>query len=97
MARITVAGGPSDARALPGEVGYIIPTDTTEVPPSAAEGGYAAASGLVDLTPPAHDFASMTLAALRELAKERGLGGAGSKAELAQRLAEQDAAGSGDA
>lgn len=97
MPRITVAGGPSNPGAEPGEVGYVGPE-----PEEAAEGmhmigegdGHHGASGLTVLREapePAPDYASMTQAALREEAKNRGLPVGGSKADLAARLADHDA------
>lgn len=102
MARITVAGGPSDVRALPGEVGYIGPPRDAEPEPveAAAPGGVLPEGWTSDPGPAADsavpDYGSMTQAALRDEAKSRGLPVGGSKADLAARLAEHDAA-AGDA
>lgn len=87
--RITVAGGPSNPAAQPGEVGHV----TAE--PAAAElrGEHGPELvGLPDGTAviPAADYASMSQAALRGEAKTRGLPVGGSKADLAARLNEHD-------
>lgn len=106
MPTITVTGGPSNAGARPGEVGYIgleaeHGPELTELPPGRfvePAGAPAAAdedSGSADLPPsagPASDHASMTVAQLREAAKTRGLPVGGSKADLVARVAEHDAA-----
>lgn len=95
MPRITVAGGPSNADARPGEVGYIGPQDVTQedvaahapeapaVPAAAGDAGPLegdASSG------PAPDYATLTVPQLREAAKERALPTGGTKPELVERL-----------
>jgi hypothetical protein len=98
MPRITVAGGPTNAAARPGEVGYIGPdaaaTEDAAAPAPEAPAVPAAAQGTgpgTSPTPgPVPDYASMTLTQLREQAKERGLTVGGSKADLTARLAGQD-------
>lgn len=103
MPRITVAAGPTNAAALPGEVGYMEPAKATgghtdvaapapEAPavPAATEGADPPTPGPVPGSAP--DYSSMTQAALREEARGRGLPVGGSKADLAGRLAGHDAA-----
>jgi hypothetical protein len=99
--RITVAGGPSNAAAVPGEVGHVPPAEDAppgqwkgergpeliELPAGAAV--FPAGWTQVEAVP---DYGSMTQAALRDEAKTRGLPVGGSKADLAARLAEHDAA-----
>lgn len=92
MPRITVASGPSNAGAAPGEVGYIAPAEP-EAPEVAAE----AVPEVLDEPgpepdPAPADWASKTVGQLRKAAGERGLDTAGPKADLAARLAEHDAA-----
>lgn len=77
--RITVAGGPSNADAVPGEVGYAGP-EPVELPDD----------GPVAAAPADTGWQSMTLAQLREAAKARGLSGSGAKADVVARLAEHD-------
>lgn len=95
MAKITVAGGASNAHALPGETGYIEPADTA---PEAAPEGFLSPD-VAALLPegwnadPGPDYGTMTQAALRDEAKARGLPTGGTKADLAARLAGHDAAG----
>lgn len=79
MPRITVAGGPSNAGAQPGEVGYI-EHKAAEVVAEARAEVHAVA-----------DWASKPLAHLRGAAKDRGLPTAGNKADLAARLVEHEA------
>ncbi len=74
--RITVAEGPSNPAALPGETGYVDP-------------GHAAEPA-DENTPAAVDYTSMSQAALRDEAKTRGLPAGGSKADLAARLNDHD-------
>lgn len=92
MPHITVAGGPSNAAAAPGEVGYVGP-DPTETPtgqaviepspePETAPDGEA--------EPADTSWAAMPLAQLREHAKSRGLSTSGPKADLAARIAAYD-------
>jgi hypothetical protein len=80
MPRITVAGGPSNAAAKPGEVGYI-EHEAAEV-----------AEEVVAEVHVVADWASKPLAHLREAAKDRGLTASGSKTDLAARLVEHTAA-----
>lgn len=79
MPRITVADGPSNAAARPGEVGYIEHEVVVVAEEVAAEVHVAA------------DWASKPLAHLREAAKNRGLTASGSKSDLAARLTEHEA------
>lgn len=102
MPRITVEGGPSNAAALPGEVGHMPPAEDgavaapegwTEVAP--ADVPHEARAPIVEepVTPQdAPDYVSLTQAELRAEAKSRELPAGGSKADLAARLAEHDAA-----
>lgn len=89
--RITVAGGPSNPDALPGETEYTGPG-----PEAAPTVEYRGEHGpeLVDMPPgqpvAAADYVSMTQAALRDEAKTRGLPVGGSKADLAARLNDHD-------
>lgn len=105
MPRITVGGGPSNPDALPGEVGYMPPPgdDAAVASGATAPGGWtqvepareARPAVAEDAEPPQPDapvYTSMTQAALRDEAKSRGLPVGGSKADLAARLAEHDAA-----
>jgi hypothetical protein len=99
--RITVSGGASNPDARPGEVGYVEPVGAQAEPEASAASPMVEAvqedaapppielSGELSGTP---DYGSMTQAALRELAKARGLPVGGSKADLAARLAGNDAA-----
>lgn len=94
MPRITVAEGPSNPDAAPGEVGYTGP-DVDEAPAAKVHGEHG--PELVAMSPDAAvvaaaDYASMTQAALRDEAKTRGLPVGGSKADLATRLTDHDAA-----
>lgn len=73
-------GPATQAPALEGEHG----PELTDLP----DGGYVEPAA----APASGDYASMTQAALREEAKGRGLPSGGSKADLAGRLAEHDAA-----
>lgn len=119
--RITVAGGPSNAAALPGEVGHVAPAE--DAPPVQWKGEHG--PELIELPAPAQvlpegwtadpgpdahasrapivadpvlpgadapDYGSLPKAALVDEAKSRELPVSGSKAELAARLAEHDAA-----
>jgi len=86
MPKITVAAGPSNADAKPGEVGYI-----EHVEHKAAEVASEVAAEVHDVA----DWASKPLAHLREAAKDRGLSTSGSKADLAARLTEHAAAQEG--
>ena len=106
MPRITVAGGASNPQALPGEVGYIEPAESAPAitPHWVAEdgpelvimpqGNTLLPAGWAPAEAPTPDYASMAMAELRAVAKERGLSAGGSKADLAARLAEHDAEGS---
>lgn len=83
MPKITVAAGPSNADAKPGEVGYV------------ERVGHKAAEVAAEVVAEVHDvanWASKPLAHLRDAAKERGLPATGSKADLAARLTEHEAA-----
>jgi len=82
MPKITVAAGPSNADAKPGEVGYI-----EHVEHKAAEVASEVAAEVHDVA----DWVSKPLSHLREAAKERNLSAAGSKADLAARIAEHEA------
>ena len=82
MPKITVAAGPSNADAKPGEVGYIERAER-----KAAE-VVAEAKAEVHV---AEVWAEKPIAHLREAAKDRGLPATGSKADLAARLTEHDA------
>ncbi|TMC47282.1 MAG: hypothetical protein E6J20_19980 [Chloroflexi bacterium] len=82
MPRITVAGGPSNAAAAPGEVGHIQHAEH-----EAAEAVAEVETGVRDVA----DWASKPLAHLREAARERGLPAVGNKADLAARLSEHEA------
>lgn len=113
MPRITVAGGPSNPHAQPGEAGYIEPADPgawewrgehgpelVELPAPAdvlPEGWTADPGPAAGRLADAPDYGLMTQAALRDEAKTRGLPSGGSKAELAARLSEHDTAQAGDA
>ncbi len=87
MPKITVTAGPSNAGAQPGEVGYIKRAEhkAAEV---VAEVKAEVAAEVHD----AVDWASKPLAHLREAAKDRKLPTAGSKADLAARIVEHEAA-----
>lgn len=87
MPRITVASGPSNAGAVPGEVGYIERAEhkAAEVAAEVRAEAKAEVHTVVDWT-------SKSLAHLRVAAKDRGLSAAGPKADLAARLTEHDAA-----
>jgi hypothetical protein len=115
MPRITVEGGPSNAAALPGEVGHMPPAGAgpgdapvEEAPQDAPEapgpGGAADVPGVAHVsrapivadpvTPEADapHYASMTKGELVDEAKSRELPVGGTKADLAGRLTEHDAA-----
>lgn len=89
MPRITAAAGPSNAAAVEGEVGFIKREERK------AE---RAVEKVVTEVRGEHgpevvvDWASKSVAHLREFAKDRGLSTAGSKGDLAARLAEHEAA-----
>lgn len=82
MPRITAAGGPSNAAAVEGEVGFVKREERK------------AAKAVAAVEADAHeaaDWASKTVAHLRKAAEERGLDTAGTKADLAARLTEHEA------
>lgn len=83
MPRITVASGPSNAGAAPGEVGYIERAEhkAAEVKAEAVAEVHAVEA-----------WASKPVAHLRKAAEARGLDTAGSKGDLAARLAEHEVA-----
>lgn len=98
--RITVAAGPTNAAALPGEVGYIPPEDPA-APEDPATPAFEAPSlpaatddaGPLDASPahapapsPASDYAGLTVPQLRAAAKERELPTGGTKTDLIERL-----------
>lgn len=94
MPKITVAAGPSNAGAVEGEVGYIKSEPTEgDVAEIRGEPGPEA----VDLpdgatvAPARTDWSSLSVAKLREHAKDRNLSTTGSKADLAARIAEHEA------
>ena len=101
MPKITVAAGPSNADAVEGEVGYI-KSEPTEGEMAEIRGEHGPeAVDLPDGTtvvPADTDWASLSVAKLREHAKDRNLSTAGSKADLAARIAEHESvsADSGD-
>jgi hypothetical protein len=77
--RITVAGGPSNAAAEPGEVGYVPEETAVEETPAPA----------VEPEPePESLYEEQSVADLKALCRERGLPAGGSKADLVQRLAD---------
>jgi len=82
MPRITVGAGPTNADAAEGEVGFVghAEHEAAEVAAEVKVGVHAAES-----------WAEKPLSRLREAAKERNLSAAGSKAELAARIAEHEA------
>lgn len=97
--RITVANGPTNPDAKPGEVGYIPPPQETPASPAGdvaaapedpAVPAAATGAGPQAATPPpdgpAPDYDALTVAQLREAAKERRLPVGGTKAELVERL-----------
>lgn len=89
MPRITAAGGPSNAAAVEGEVGFIKREERKAE--QAVEKVVAEIRG--EHGPEAVvDWASKTVAHLRKAAEERGLDTTGPKADLAARLAEHEAA-----
>lgn len=112
MPRITVEGGPSNAAALPGEVGHMPPAEdgpgdapVEEAPQDAPEAASAAdvpsvahvsrAPIVADPVTPEADvphYASLTKGELVDEAKARELPVGGTKADLAGRLTEHDAA-----
>ncbi|MEV7389621.1 SAP domain-containing protein [Streptomyces sp. NPDC091215] len=79
--RITVAGGPSNADALPGEPGYIEPAEPAEDPTDAPA---------VDKEPEPVAYQDRPAADLKAELRQRGLPTGGSKTELVQRLTEAD-------
>jgi predicted nucleic acid-binding Zn-ribbon protein len=87
MPHTTVGGGPSNAGAQPGEVGYVGRAEH-----KAAEVVKEAVAEAKAEVHAAEDWASKPLAHLREAAKNRGLPTAGNKADLAARLDEHEAA-----
>ena len=83
MPRITAAGGPSNAAAVEGEVGLVKREERK------------AAKAVAAVEADAHeavDWASKTVTHLRKAAEERSLDTTGTKADLAARLAEHEAA-----
>lgn len=90
MARITVAAGPSNAAARPGEAGYIAPEPTEQAAVRQDDAAQAPAAvtepGTAATTVSAPDYPSMTVAQLRDAAKAHGLPTTGSKTELLERL-----------
>lgn len=93
MPRITVAGGPTNPAAGPGETGYIEPEAVSAQREMRGEDGpeielpegklVALPDGLV---PVLRDYSSMTLVELRKHAGARGLPTSGSKSALLERL-----------
>lgn len=100
MARITVAGGPSNAQAQPGEPGYVPPAEeAADVPVTAADNPPADAqdepvSSVNDqpegVNDPAGEHADKPVADLKAELRDRGLPVSGSKADLVQRLVQHD-------
>lgn len=90
MPRITVAGGPTNAGAAEGEVGYVEirgehGPELVDLPEGSYMVGDEGFEGAPDLTV-LRPYASMKLAELREVAKEQGKPTSGSKADLVARL-----------